>query len=298
MFLKTYYPKEFMASLLSNTANKVDQNTDENKFVDYFYEAKRMKINVLPPDVNNSEKAFKVIGDGIQSGFGFIKGLGDKAVQEILLKRPFRDLKDFMMKCDGRSVNKSAVLALIHSGCFDKFLDLDGGRKNLVKRYDLVKEYYAFKKDKKSEFPTDPTALMAIFEESEVVGAELFNNVLHLVDKDAANEGLDADDRIMSFSGLEKINSGTTIRVCGVVDSFFCPPNKSGKLFGILKLKNANKTHKVMVWQQEVLKLQNDPEYMGILATNNVISVRVERTKDFKFSKSFVLKLDNIKKLL
>lgn len=298
MYLKTYYPKEFMASVLTNTPNKIsDKKNNENKFVDYFHEAKRLGIKVLPPNINSSIKSFAVSGESLISGFGFIKGLGDKAIDEVINKRPFKSFKDFLMKVDGRSANKSAVMALIHSGSFDEFLDLGADRKKLVKRYDLVKEYLEFKKIKKmsEEMPAVPTAALAIFDESAVCGAELFNNILHLIDKAEVEKGLAADDKIMKFSSLDKINVGTTIRIVALVDSFKVVVKEDGRDFAFLKLKNNNKEIRLMVWSDQLRKIQSDPELALVFARNNVVSVRVQRQKDYEDKKSYVLKADGIK---
>jgi DNA polymerase-3 subunit alpha len=298
MYLKTYYPKEFMASLLTHTPNKVDLKTNENKFADYLYEARRMGVKVLAPNINKSIKETRVVGEELQVGFSFIKGLGDKAYEEIARKRPFKDFKDFMMKVDGRFVNKSAIFALIHSGSFDEFLAIGDNRKNLIKRFELIREYCTFRKDKKTNVPTSPTAIMAINEESEVLGGELFNTLLHLVDKAEANKGYAADDQIVKFDSINKINSGTKIRIVGVVDSFTIKPTASGSSVGFLVIKNGSKSKKLMVWNSDIQRLQTRPDMNGILIKNNVIAVQVERQKDYKDGKTFVLSLDGIKKLL
>jgi DNA polymerase-3 subunit alpha len=302
MYLKTYYPKEFMASILTNTPNKVEKkkNTEENKFVDYFFEAKRMGIKVLPPDINESQRGFSVVDESIRSGFGFIKGLGDKAVAEILQKRPFSTFKDFLMKVDGRSINKSAVLALIHSGCFDSFLNIGNDRKKLSKRYELVTEYVNFKKDKKLSDLIDfaPTAIKAVFKEAEVCGAELFNNILHLVDKAEINKMFNADDQIIKFTSIDKINVGTTIRIVGVVDSIKIVNREDGRDFAFVNIKNGNNRIKLMMWNDQLKKLQADPEFYMILSPNSVVTARIQRQKDYDNRKTFVLKADGIKKLL
>ena len=295
MYLKHYYPKEYAASLLTNTPNKLDPKTNENKFIDYFYEAKRMGVDVLPPDINSSFLDFKVIDGKIRSGFGFIKGLGDRAVSEIVTKRPFKSFRDFMQKVDGRSVNKSAVLALIHSGSFDSLLDIKD-RKDLPKRYDLMREYLTYKKDKKTMVPFDATVMMAITAESEVIGGEIFNNILHLVDN-SVNEQFQVDDRIVKFSMIDSINAGTTVRICGIVHSFFIS-DKGGRTFGFLELRNSNKKVKLMLWQSEINKIRNDEDLRLMFQKGNVLAVRVERQRDYKNGKTFVLQVDGAKKVL
>jgi len=295
MYLKVYYPKEYMAALLTNTPNKTDVKTNENKFIDYYYEARRMDIEVLPPDINESEFAFKVKDGKIRSGFGFIKGLGDRAVSEIMEKRPFSSFQDFIRKINGRSVNKSAVMALIHSGSFDQIIGIKD-RSELPFRYDLLREYLSFRKDKKTEIPYSPTIMNAIQDESDVIGGEIFNNVLHLVDK-KINEQFDADDRIMKFSAIDMINTGTTIRICGIINSFYIS-DKGGRTFGFLELRSSNKKVKLMIWQAEVNKIRASEELRTMFQKGNIVAVRAQRTKDYKNGKTFVLETAGAKKVL
>jgi DNA polymerase-3 subunit alpha len=133
-FLKTYYPVEFMAALMTYEAG----NTE--KIWEYLEECKRLvqpdgsvSIEVRPPDINNSDEDFTVVypdreGDKLGRGhicFGLaaIKGVGEKAVQRIIAVRdedgPFRDLFDFCERVDLRDVNKATIQTLIESGAFD-----------------------------------------------------------------------------------------------------------------------------------------------------------------------------------
>jgi DNA polymerase-3 subunit alpha len=137
-FLKTYYPVEFMAALLTYESG----NTD--KIAEYIDECRRMNIPVRPPNVNESEEAFTVVytpmvarsqSDKLTEGsaaprrghicFGLaaISGVGHKAVQAILNARreggAFRDLYDFCERVDLGCVNKAVLEALIKSGAFD-----------------------------------------------------------------------------------------------------------------------------------------------------------------------------------
>lgn len=298
MFLKTYYPNEFMASLLTNTPNKLDQKDRTNKFVEYFVESKRMKIPILKPDINKSLSEFYANEDGIQAGFGYIKSLGEGAVREVVSKRPYKSFKDFMMKVNGKAINKSAMLALIHSGAFDNFLEIKT-REDLVNRYSLVLEYLKYKKDKKMEdMPTVPSAILAIGAEAEVAGGEIFNSILHLVDINKANEKYAADDKIMKFSSLDKMAENSSIRIMGYVESFSTFITKTGKEIGILNIKSGINSVKVMLWSKEVNEYRYLDESLKILRQGCVVAIRVKRSKDYNGSKTFVLDPKKMDKLI
>lgn len=118
LWLKTHYPAEFMAAVL--TADM--QNTD--KVVTLVEECRKMKLALVLPNVNVSEYTFTVDDDGqIVYGLGAIKGLGEGPVESILAARaeggPFKHLFDFCDRVDLRKVNKRALEALIRSGALD-----------------------------------------------------------------------------------------------------------------------------------------------------------------------------------
>ncbi len=116
-YLKTHYPVEFMASLLTSVTG------DADKVSMYISECQKMKIKVMPPDVNESLKDFTVVGDGIRFGLVAIKNVGIGAVENIIAIRKkdgkFTSLLDFCERIDLRAVNKRVVESLIKSGAFD-----------------------------------------------------------------------------------------------------------------------------------------------------------------------------------
>jgi len=118
LWLKTHYPAEFMAAVL--TADM--QNTD--KVVTLVEECRNMKLDLLVPDVSRSQYTFTVNDDGqIVYGLGAIKGLGEGPIDSIVEAAkdgPFKDLFDFCRRIDLRKVNKRALDALIRSGAMDK----------------------------------------------------------------------------------------------------------------------------------------------------------------------------------
>jgi len=117
-WLKTYYPAEFMAALLSSEIG----NTD--KVVQYINEARELGLEVLPPDVNESGFKFTVVGDRrIRFGLGAIKNVGAGAIDSIIAGRqaggPYRSLVDLCDRIDLRLCNKRVIEALIDAGACD-----------------------------------------------------------------------------------------------------------------------------------------------------------------------------------
>lgn len=116
-YLKAHYPKEFMAALLSAKLGET------KKVVDYIGECNNMGIEVKPPDINESHAEFSVVGDDLRFGLGAVKGVGVKAIDEMVEERQengkFKDLYDFCSRVNLRNLNKGAIEALIKAGAFD-----------------------------------------------------------------------------------------------------------------------------------------------------------------------------------
>ena len=129
-YLKTHYPVEFMAALLTSEAG----NTD--KTVKYINEARGMSIPILPPDVNESDLYFTPVGEAIRFGMAAIKNVGEntaKAIRESRLGAgEFRTLYDFCERIESRFLNKRVFESLIKSGALDSL----GGRESMMASVD------------------------------------------------------------------------------------------------------------------------------------------------------------------
>jgi DNA polymerase-3 subunit alpha len=120
-YLKAHFPTEFMAALLSS---EMDGAEREKYFVEHIEDCRRMGIDVLPPDINQGDVAFTPLPGGkIHFGLGAIKGVGFKAVEEIVRARreqgPFRSLDDFCDRVSPKLVGQGCVEILIKAGAFD-----------------------------------------------------------------------------------------------------------------------------------------------------------------------------------
>ncbi len=115
-WLKAHYKVEFMAALMTSDRD----NTD--KIVRFINEATGMGIEVLPPDVNESQLDFSVVDGKIRFGLGAIKGVGTGVIESILEARadgPFKSLYDFCSRVDTKKLNKRTIETLVRCGAFD-----------------------------------------------------------------------------------------------------------------------------------------------------------------------------------
>ncbi len=117
-YLKRFYPKEFLAAILNNRIDKIDE---VSKYIVYL---KEKNILVLPPHVNKSKTYFSVQGNGVRFGLRALKGVGEGATQSIIAERDkngeFKNFPDFVFRC-APFLNKRMLEGLICAGAFDDF---------------------------------------------------------------------------------------------------------------------------------------------------------------------------------
>ncbi|MEB0262974.1 MULTISPECIES: DNA polymerase III subunit alpha [unclassified Mucilaginibacter] len=118
-YLKAHYPAEYMAAVLNN------QNNME-KITFFMEECRRMGVEVLGPDINESDLAFTANRKGvIRFGLTGVKGVGEKAVESIIEERkergPYKTVYDFAQRSNTRSVNRKSYENLVYGGAFDEF---------------------------------------------------------------------------------------------------------------------------------------------------------------------------------
>ncbi len=116
-YLKANYPAEFMAATMTTEA------ADAKKIANAVAECKRLGVQVWGPDVNASQKGFTVERGGVRFGLLAIKGIGEGPIEEILRARseggPFKDLADFCIRVDPRTVTKGVIETLVKAGAMD-----------------------------------------------------------------------------------------------------------------------------------------------------------------------------------
>uniref|UniRef100_UPI0040570FCD DNA polymerase III subunit alpha n=1 Tax=Alistipes sp. TaxID=1872444 RepID=UPI0040570FCD len=121
-YLKANYPSEYMAAVLSRNLQNVEQLTI------YMNECKRMGINVLGPDINESNSQFSATRKGdIRFGMAGIKGVGEAAVESIISERekggPYTDIFNFIERVNFSVVNRKCLESMAYAGTFDSILE-------------------------------------------------------------------------------------------------------------------------------------------------------------------------------
>lgn len=129
-YLKANYPAEFYGALLSNESNQDKQGA-------YLREAINTGVKVLPVDINTSTMSYECVDTTtIRRDLVSLKGVGAAAVEDILEKRPFVDLVDFLARTNSKRVTSKVINTLIKAGAFDNAFEENYSRKTYFDYYD------------------------------------------------------------------------------------------------------------------------------------------------------------------
>ena len=151
-YLKTHYFLEFMCNLLTSEI----QNSDKDqKLIAYMDQVQRMRYRFLPPNVNKSHTDFSIckvklegrVQECLRKPLAMLKGVGTKAVDEIVAHRPYSNLKDFLTKVNGRKVTSAVFKALVDANCFAEEWKVP--KETLLTQYAVFKEEIS--KERKAE---------------------------------------------------------------------------------------------------------------------------------------------------
>ena len=245
-YLKAHYPAEFLAANLKNEFENTDKVT---KFLD---DCRKLKIEVLPPDVNNPSLHFEAENGKIKFGMSAIKNVGVPAVKEIInarnnLGRDFKTIYDFCANTDNRIVSKRALEGLVLAGAFYSM------NKNRAQLFEVIESAldYAHKIQNSKMLSSD-----SLFGEAEEV--QLKEPDLPNVKPWTEKEFLAQERKVigfyltdhplrryeLEFNSFATIHLGETedvieksdVRVCGVVTELKTKFDKSGRTMAFFKL--------------------------------------------------------------
>ena len=287
-YLKAHYPAEYMAAVLSNNMNDIKQVTF------FMEECKRMKLNVLGPDVNESYYKFSVNKDNaVRFGMGAIKGVGHGAVKTIVEERknegPYKSIFDLAKRIDLRAANKKAFENLANAGgfdCFPKthraqyFQDDGDGVTFLEKTIKYANRYQENKNSaqvslfgessdvqiQEPEIPPCETwgTMEKLAREKEVVGIYISGHPLDdfkLEMQNFCNGDISVFHDMPSFINKE-------ISFGGVVTDVQHRVSKQGKGWGTFVIEDYMNSHEFRIFGEEYLKFKH------FLMHNNFVFVR------------------------
>ncbi len=295
-WLKTYYPYEFMAALLTSDKD----NTD--KVVRYIDEVKRMGIELSPPDICDSQLEFSAINkDGQETilfGLGAIKGVGAAAIEAMLKEREengdYLSLQDFVNRIEPSKVNKRVIESAIKSGGFDRF---GYSRKALLDQIELIVE------TAKKSSEAKKNAVGSLFgDDEEITTVDLvlsnceeyeLKSILEF-EKDTLGfyvSGHPLDeyrDKISELnytlsSEIEGVKDDSFVVFIGKVESVETKISKKGNQFGIVNLMDFHGNVEIMLFSDKLEQLremnQDEPIAFKAKITHTEMFTRIGVTK-------------------
>ena len=288
-YLKAHYPAEYMAAVLSNNMNDIKQVTF------FMEECKRMGLEVLGPDVNESYYKFAVNKNGaVRFGMGAIKGVGRSAVETIVEHRkkdgPFMSVFDLAKRIDLRSANKKAFENLAVAGGFDSFgtthraqyFLTDGDSITFLEK--VIKSAAKYQENKNSSQmdmfggmseaqipepevpPCEEWGTMEkLRKEKEVVGIYISGHPL-----DDFKKEIDAfcSASISNVINLEQYIS-RELSFAGVISDVQHRTSKNGKGWAAFTMEDYTDTHEFRIFGEEYLKFRH------FLMINSFVYVKV-----------------------
>lgn len=306
-YLKAHYPGEYMSALLTNNQSNIDKVTF------FMEECKRMGINVLGPDVNESQVNFAVNKKGeIRFGLGAIKGVGENAVHELIAERdkngPFANIFDLTKRVNLRSINKKTLEGLAFAGAFDGFYNVHraqyfhpegGDEPNLLEKAIRFANNASANEsaNQQSLFggttmvtlaeptipPCEPWGLMEkLRREKDVVGMYLSGHPLddykiefrNFVSTDIAN----IEDKKL----VEQSIAGV------VVDCYEKVSQKNNKPYGGFTIEDYSGNVKIMMWSEEYLK------YKHLISVGQMLYIKGMMKPRFNSDDQFEFKVNNM----
>ena len=296
-WLKCYYPVEFMAALLNSFLG----NTE--KIAQYVSEAKKMNIEVLPPDINESESRFSVKNNKIRFGLTAIKNVGDNAVNSIIDERNkkgrFASFADFCRRVGGLDVNKRCVESLIKSGVFDsmqikrsvlmsvyeKMMDsveqirkrnMEGQMsifdmtQSIEQRIEIEESYPDIK-----EFPKK----MLLAMEKEMLGLyvsghplddyrELIESLATIKSVDLSASKVNEDESVQDYNSQTAVDDGMHVTIAGIVSDKKVKTTKTNKVMAFINIEDLWGNIEVIIFPSTLSK------YSSILYEDNIVVIK------------------------
>lgn len=222
-YLKTHYPTQFMASLLS-------MQTESAKIDNYISVSRSLGIEVKVPDINKSKADFTIGDNCIYYGFGAIKGVGAAAIPNIIENQPYSSFEDFYNKTNHTIVKKNIITNLILTGCFKELCS---------NPHVVLKEFVDIKKLKEDD------SLYVILKEA-------YNkNKCIEYEKDLLGSS------ITYVSVWDSTADLSDVEIEGVINKYSEKTDKNGKLMGFLDIESEGSSIRAIIFASKYKTLRS-----------------------------------------
>jgi len=288
-YLKTHYPVEFMAALLTSETG----NTE--KVVKYINEARSVGITVLPPDVNSSALDFTPVGEAIRFGLRAIKNVGENTVIGILDARAelgrFSSIFQFCDHIDTRLINKRVLESLIKSGAMDSLgarrsqnfalIDRAMDRAQRRQREKTSGQHGLFGGAAALPEPAeDPLPDLEEWPEHEMLAAEFSTVGFYVSGHPLSKYGSKlAELGAIDLANVEGRRNGEEVTVAGIVVSMRGMRSRKGERWGILTLQDMTGVLEILAFPEAFARLEPVFKSNGPLVLKGRVSVEEAGTR-------------------
>ena len=314
-YLKAYYTPEFLAANLTNEFG------NKNKVSNFLEDCRKLKIEVLPPDVNHPTVSFDVVNGKIRFGMSAIKNVGINAVEEIIrtrnkIERNFTSIFDFCANVDSRIVNKRTLEGLVVAGAFD---NINKNRASLFESVEVALEFghkaahyqsssenslfEIISEEMKISEPNLPdvkpwSEKEKLAKEREVIG---FYVTGHPLKKYQVEYRSFATVHLGETEEMENVDS---VRACGVITKVETKIDKAGKLMAFLTLDDFSGSCEALVFSKtydKIGKFLSEEECVFIIgkpeSSGDAIKIQIEDVVPLleareRFTESIKISLD------
>ncbi len=314
-YLKYYYPREFMAALLTSVMDFT------GKITEYTLTCRQMGIEILPPDINEGEARFTPSETGIRYGLAAIKSVGKPIIDAIVEERraggAFLSLKDFCSRMNGKAVNKRALESFIKAGALDC---LEGTRKQKMCAYAGILDGISQEKkvtmtgqmslfdfageEEKEELETKLPEVgeydkeMILGFEKEVLGVYISGHPLEdyipVMEKNITRTT--ADFIVAEGETAPKVKDNETVVVGGMIVDKVVKTTRTNSLMAFITLEDLMGTVEIIVFPKDYEK------YRSLLETDRKVFVKgritVEEDKPAKMICQKIVPFDEVPKQL
>ena len=309
-YLKTYYPAEFMAATLNSFLGNLD------KIPEYIDECKRLKIEILKPDINKSMTKFSVEDGKIRFGLGSIKNVGNAAVDAVIKEREehgsYKGFVDFCERIADKNVNKKCVESFIKAGVFSDFEQtratllasfeqiIDGiqsekkrGLDGQVSMFEMgTNEEKEEMQDKKYAFEIHPEVSDKdkLSMEKEMLGIYISGHPLEkyrkLIQEQTNISTLDLDQIDDNGEDIEhgynnvktKFRDGQQVKYAGIITAIKKKYTKNNKIMAFVTIEDLYGSTEIIIFENAYMKSKESLFEENIVIVDGRLSIREDDT--------------------
>ena len=301
-FLKTYYPKEFIAASMTMDIS------NQNKLSEFYEELKRLNIEIIRPDINNCYAEFKTKNDKFFYALGGIKAVGYEAISNIVKERlnngKFKSINDFLNRLNPKDINKLQLEGLVKAGAFDS---ISFNRKSL---FDSIPSFIT---KSKNNFENKSTNQIDLFSEDENHENDILSSTEDWKFEERLSKEFEAvgffisdhplnqykevfnDYKIKDYQTFNNDNEVTDSNIAATLLKIQERKTAKGNAYAVLKLTDLNSVFELFIFS-DILDLNREI----LLEGNSFILSLIKSASDNenRFKRINVKKISSLKDLL